>query len=193
MKEEIKLTQKQEQILRRYNELLAKHDYQIVYVDEAYVDMTALNKIVGANWFDRTFEALVQKGLLVKVEQEKTAEEGYFAGKKYTDWYWELTDLGFEYLGIDNPTKPVEGDKEAKPLEKSTTVVTPEQHKEKVIDAAQPMTKDMILPYKLVCKDCNTVIESNEEYIYNSLTGCYHHKKCGGSHLILELNPINNK
>lgn len=53
---------------------------------------------------------------------------------------------------------------------------TEEQPKEKVL-------------YKLVCKDCNTVIESNEEYLYNSLTGCYHHKKCGGSHLILEINP----
>lgn len=103
MKKEIKLTQKQEQVLRRYNELLAKHDYQPVWVDTAYVDMTALNKIVGANWFDRTFEALVQKGLLVKVEQEKIVEEGYFTGKNYTDWYWKLTDLGLEYLGIDTP------------------------------------------------------------------------------------------
>ena len=108
MKKEIKLTQKQEQVLKRYNELLAKHDYQPVWVDTAYVDMTALNKIVGANWFDRTFDALVQKGLLVKVEQEKTVEEGYFEGRDYTDWHWELTDLGFEYLGIDNPNKPVE-------------------------------------------------------------------------------------
>ena len=107
MKKEIKLTPKQDQVLRSYNELLAKHDYKIVWVDTAYVDMTALNKIVGANWFDRTFESLVQKGLLVKVEQEKTVEEGYFAGKKYTDWYWRLTDLGLEYLGIDNLNKSV--------------------------------------------------------------------------------------
>lgn len=124
MKKEIKLTQKQEQVLRRYNELLAKHDYQPVWVDTAYVDMTALNKIVGANWFDRTFEALVQKGLLVKVEQEKIVEEGYFTGKHYTDWSWELTDLGFEYLGIDVPNKPVD---------ESTEIVTPKEE-QKVIE-----------------------------------------------------------
>ena len=46
MKKEIKLTQKQEQVLKRYNELLAKHNYQNVFVDEAYVDMTAINPIV---------------------------------------------------------------------------------------------------------------------------------------------------
>lgn len=119
MQKEIKLTQKQEQVLRRYNELLAKHDYQPVWVDTAYVDMTALNKIVGANWFDRTFEALVQKGLLVKVEQEKIVEEGYFTGKKYTDWYWKLTNLGLEYLGIT--------------VEESTEVVTPKEE-QKVLE-----------------------------------------------------------
>jgi DNA-binding MarR family transcriptional regulator len=124
MKKEIKLTQKQEQVLRRYNELLAKHDYQPVWVDTAYVDMTALNKIVGANWFDRTFEALVQQGLLEKIEQEKIVKEGFFTGKKYTDWYWKLTDLGLEYLGIDVPNKPVD---------ESTEIVTPKEE-QKVIE-----------------------------------------------------------
>ena len=105
MKKQIKLTQKQEEVLRRYHELIVKHNYQTVYVDEAYVDMTALNPIVGANWFDRTFEALVQKGLLVRVEEEKVVEEGYFEGREYTDWYWKLTELGKEYLGIEEPEK----------------------------------------------------------------------------------------
>lgn len=134
MKKEIKLTQKQEQVLKRYNELLAKHDYQPVWVDTAYVDMTALNKIVGANWFDRTFDALVQKGLLVKVEQEKTVEEGYFEGRDYTDWYWELTDLGFEYLGIVNPNKPVD---EAAPGQETIQEMKIEGKSEKQIRYAE--------------------------------------------------------
>ena len=108
MNKQIKLTKKQDEVLKRYHELIVKHNYQMVYVDEAYVDMTALNPIVGANWFDRTFETLVQKGLLVKVETEKVVKEGHFAGRKYTDWAWELTDLGKEYLGIEEPKEYAE-------------------------------------------------------------------------------------
>lgn len=143
MKKEIKLTQKQEQVLRRYNELLAKHDYQPVWVDTAYVDMTALNKIVGANWFDRTFEALVQQGLLEKIEQEKIVKEGFFTGKKYTDWYWKLTDLGLEYLGIAVPNKPVD---------ESTEIVTPKEE-QKVIEViaqvgnGRPVDKEGIVKF----------------------------------------------
>lgn len=100
MQKEIKLTQKQEQVLIRYNEILAKHHYRFVGVNTVYIDMTAINPIVGANWFDRTFDALVQKGLLLKVEQEKIIQEGYFKGRHYIDWSWELTDAGVKYLSI---------------------------------------------------------------------------------------------
>ena len=338
MLENINLTEKQEQVLKRYNELLAKHDYQPVWVDTAYVDMTALNKIVGANWFDRTFDALVQKGLLIKVEQEKTVEEGYFKGKKYTDWYWELTDLGFEYLGIANPNKTGEqhienvietlftlqpvvdtpqetelGQYENKPeysiypenvnsLDKVKEVVSividsvlskkhqklllAERHEryfkvtfnsrlrtslgrccETMVNGKRhvrciefnpnfikyepdnnlkidtiiheichaitdleteesnmhgpkwqancikygcsPTTGDKIVHYKdvmwekglishrLVCVDCDKVIQyvnnPSKSYIYNVLHHYYYHKQCGGYHLILETNPVNNK
>lgn len=202
MKKEIKLTQKQEQVINSLNEMLAKTEYEVQPVSDTYTYMTAVAKIVSHRWFDRTFKALIEKGLVEKVDTVIEIKKGVHAGKTIKTYGYILTDLGFEYLGIANPNEPVEEVKEVKPLEKSTTVVTPEQHKEKVINTVQPTTKDTILPYKdtkshisykLVCKDCNTVIESNEEYLYNSLTGCYHHKKCGGSHLILELNPINNK
>lgn len=198
MKKEIKLTPKQQQVLEGLADILARNNYKKVTVSDIHCNMTAVTKIVAPNWFDRTFNKLEELGLVEKEDMDFIVPGGYRKGVVEKTYTYNITELGLEYLGIDNPNEPVEEVKEVKPLEKSTTVVTPEQHKEKVIDAAQPMTKDMILPYKdskshisykFVCKDCNTVIKSNEEYLYNPLTGCYHHKKCGGSHLILEINP----
>lgn len=196
MKNNIKLTQKQEQILKSLNAMLEKTEYKVQPVSDTYTYMTAVKKIVSHRWFDRTFKALIEKGLVEKVDTVIEIKKGVHAGKTIKTYGYILTDLGFEYLGIANPNEPVEEVKEVKPLEKSTTVVTPEQPKEKVINTVQPTTKDTILPYKdskshisykFICKDCNTVIKSNEEYLYNPLTGCYHHKKCGGSHLLLEV------
>lgn len=189
MKKEIKLTPKQQQVLEGLVAIEQRNGDKKVTVSDIHCNMTAVTKIVTPNWFDRTFNKLEELGLVKREDMDFIVPGGYRKGVVEKTYTYTITELGLEYLGIDNPNEPVEEVKEVKPLEKSTTVVTPEQHKEKVIDAVQLMTKDMILPYKLVCKDCNTVIESNEEYLYNSLTGCYHHKKCGGSHLILEINP----
>ena len=196
MKNNIKLTPKQQRVLEAFKTILEKENFKKIPVSDIYCNMTAVNKVVAANWFDRTFKALEEKGLVEKEAMNYEIKGGHKKGEVVETYSYTLTDLGFEYLGIDNPNEPVEEVKEVKPLEKSTTVVTPEQHKEKVINTVQPTTKDTILPYKdskshisykFVCKDCNTVIKSNEEYLYNPLTGCYHHKKCGGSHLLLEV------
>lgn len=135
MKKQIKLTQKQEQVLRRYHELIEKRNNKTVYVDTAYVDMTALNPIVGANWFDRTFDTLVEKGLLERHEEEKVVEKGYFEGRDYTDWYWTITELGKEYLGIEEPEEVEEVEPiEEKQVQEETKAITLTKAQSTVMD-----------------------------------------------------------
>lgn len=162
MKKEIKLTQKQEQVLRGLLKIEQRNGDKKITVSDIHCNMTAVTKIVAPNWFDRTFNKLEELGLVKREDMDFIVPGGYRKGIVEKTYTYTITELGLKYLGIANSTK------------------TEEQPKEKV-------------PYKLVCKDCNTIIESNEEYIYNALTGCYHHRKCGGSHLVLEINSINNK
>lgn len=162
MKKQIKLTQKQQQVLNSLGDMLEKENFKQIPVSDIYCNMTAVKQIITANWFDRTFNKLEELGLVEKENMGYEVKGGYKKGQLVETYCYNLTELGLEYLGIANLTK------------------TDEQPKEKV-------------HYKLVCKDCNTIIESNEEYIYNALTGCYYHRKCGGNHLVLEINSINNK
>ena len=46
MKKEIKLTQKQEQVINSLNEMLAKTEYEVQPVSDTYTYMTAVAKIV---------------------------------------------------------------------------------------------------------------------------------------------------
>lgn len=182
MKNNIKLTPKQQRVLEAFKTILEKENFKKIPVSDIYCNMTAVNKVVAANWFDRTFNKLEEKGLVEKEDMNYEIKGGHKKGEVVETYSYTLTDLGFEYLGIVNPNK------------------TKEQSEEKVIDAAQSIvntpqetkhecssTVEGHISYKFVCKDCNTVIKSNEEYLYNPLTGCYHHKKCGGSHLLLEV------
>ena len=60
MKKEIKLTQKQEQVINSLNGMLAKTEYEVQPVSDTYTYMTAVAKIVSHRWFDRTFKALIE-------------------------------------------------------------------------------------------------------------------------------------
>lgn len=108
MKKEIKLTQKQEQVINSLNEMLAKTEYKVQPVSDTYTYMTAVAKIVSHRWFDRTFKALIEKGLVEKVDAVIEITKGVHAGKTIKTYGYILTDLGFEYLGIDNPNKTEE-------------------------------------------------------------------------------------
>lgn len=70
--------------------------------------MTAVANIVSHRWFDRTFKALIEKGLVEKVDTVIEITKGVHAGKTIPTYGYILTDLGFEYLGIDNPNKTKE-------------------------------------------------------------------------------------
>ena len=120
MKEEIKLTQKQEQVLNSLNKMLEKNKYQTIVVADIHCSMTAVEKIVSASWFDRTFKALEEKGLVKKEAMTVEISGGYRKGEVYDSYGYNLTDLGLEYLGIT--------------LEESTKIVTPKEE-QKVLEA----------------------------------------------------------
>lgn len=120
MKKEIKLTQKQEQVLNSLNKMLEKNKYQTIVVADIHCSMTAVEKIVSASWFDRTFKALEEKGLVKKEAMTVEISGGYRKGEVYDSYGYNLTDLGLEYLGIT--------------LEESTKIVTPKEE-QKVLEA----------------------------------------------------------
>lgn len=101
MKKEIKLTQKQEQVLNSLNKMLEKNKYQTIVVSDIHCSMTAVEKIVSAGWFDRTFKALEEKGLVKKEAMAVEISGGYRKGEVYDSYGYNLTDLGLKYLGID--------------------------------------------------------------------------------------------
>lgn len=104
----IKLTEKQEQVLNSLNTMLQKTEYKVQPVSDTYTYMTAVKKIVSHRWFDRTFRALIEKGLVEKVDTVIEITKGVHAGKTIKTYGYILTDLGFEYLGINNPNKTKE-------------------------------------------------------------------------------------
>lgn len=119
MKKEIKLTQKQEQVLNSLNKMLEKNKYQTIVVADIHCSMTAVEKIVSPGWFDRTFKALEEKGLVKKEAMTVEISGGYKKGEVYESYGYNLTDLGLEYLGIT--------------LEESTKIVTPKEE-QKVLE-----------------------------------------------------------
>lgn len=68
---------------------------------------------------------------------------------------------------------------------------------DKIVHYQDVMWEKGLISHRLVCVDCNKIIEyknnPSKSYIYNVLHHYYYHKQCGGSHLILEANPVNNK
>lgn len=105
MKKEIKLTQKQEQVLKSLNKMLEENFYRTILVSDIYSSMIE-EKIVSVRWFDYTFDKLEELGL-VKKENASVAisSSRHIIDRVYTSYGYNLTDLGFEYLGIDILTK----------------------------------------------------------------------------------------
>lgn len=337
MLENIKLTQKQEQVLNSLNTMLERTEYKVQPVSDTYTYMTAVANIVSHRWFDRTFKALIEKGLVEKVDTVIEITKGVHAGKTIKTYGYILTDLGFEYLDIDNPNKtkeqytenvidtlftlqpvvdtPAETElsqytnkpeysiypENVNSLDKVKEVVSividsviskkhqklllAERHEgyfkvtfnsrlrtslgrccetarygkrhvrciefnpnfikyepdnnlkidtiiheichaitdleteesnmhgpkwqancikygcsptgDKIVHYKEVMWKKGLISHRLVCVDCDKVIEyvnnPSKSYINNVVHQYFYHKQCGGSHLILETNPVNNK
>jgi hypothetical protein len=68
---------------------------------------------------------------------------------------------------------------------------------DKIVHYREVMWEKGLISHRLVCVDCDKVIEyvnnPSKSYIHNVLHHYFYHKKCGGHHLILETNPVNNK
>lgn len=105
MKKEIKLTQKQQQVLETLGNMLEKENFKQIPVSDLYCNMTAVKQIITANWFDRTFNKLEELGLVKKEDMQYEIKGGYKKGEIVETYCYNLTELGFEYLGITNPNK----------------------------------------------------------------------------------------
>lgn len=108
MLENINLTEKQELVLNRLNTMLERNEYKTIVVADIYCEMTAVKKIISERWFDRTFNKLEELGLVEKENMSIEIKGGHRKGELYKSYGYNLTDLGFEYLGIDNPNKTEE-------------------------------------------------------------------------------------
>lgn len=105
MKKDIKLTQKQQQVLQTLSNMLEKVNYNKIPVSDIYCNMTAVKKVISPNWFDRTFNKLEELGLVKKENMSYTVKGGYKKGQLVETYCYKLTQLGFEYLDITTPNK----------------------------------------------------------------------------------------
>lgn len=107
MLENIKLTQKQQQVLEGLADILARNNYKKVTVSDIHCNMTAVTKIVAPNWFDRTFNKLEELGLVEKENMDFIVPGGYRKGVVEKTYTYNITELGLEYLGITIDDIPV--------------------------------------------------------------------------------------
>ena len=68
---------------------------------------------------------------------------------------------------------------------------------DKIAHYKEVMWEKGLISHRLVCVDCDKVIayvnNPSKSYINNVVHHYFYHKQCGGHHLILETNPVNNK
>ena len=107
MLENIKLTQKQQQVLETLKTILEKENFKKIPVSDIYCEMTAVKKIVAANWFDRTFNKLEELGLVEKEDMTVEIKDGYRKGEIVETYCYSLTELGLEYFGMTIDDIPV--------------------------------------------------------------------------------------
>ena len=69
-------------------------------MSDLYVYMTCINSYVKENWFDRTFESLIELGLIEKIEYTTRQKCGFYDGKKYNTYMYDFTNKGLAYMGI---------------------------------------------------------------------------------------------
>ena len=98
---EIKLTQKQQQVLETLGNMLQKHNFQQIPVSDIYCNMTAVKQVIKPNWFDRTFNKLEELGLVKKEDMSYEIKGGFKKGEIVETYCYSLTQLGLEYLGIE--------------------------------------------------------------------------------------------
>lgn len=101
MKKEIKLSQKQQQVLETLGNMLQKHNFRQIPVSDIYCNMTAVNQVIKPNWFDRTFDKLEELGLVKKEDMSYEIKGGFKKGEIVETYSYSLTELGLEYLGIE--------------------------------------------------------------------------------------------
>lgn len=107
MKKEIKLTPKQEQVLKGLLEIEQRNKGKKVTVSDIHCNMTAVTKIVAPNWFDRTFNKLEELGLVEKEDMDFIVPGGYRKGAVEKTYTYCLTIEGLEYLGLSIDDIPV--------------------------------------------------------------------------------------
>lgn len=104
---DMKLTPKQKLVLEGLADILAKNNYKKIPVSDIYCEMTAVKKIISHRWFDRTFKALIEKGLVAKVDTVIEITKGVHAGKTISTYGYSLTELGLEYFDMTIDDIPV--------------------------------------------------------------------------------------
>ena len=89
----LKLTKNQNNCLEGLYNFQVKNHWKNYEVSDLYKYMTCIESYVKKNWFDRTFNALINLGLIEKIEYTKTQK----GGKSYM---YDFTDIGLAYMGV---------------------------------------------------------------------------------------------
>ena len=96
----LKLTKNQNNCLEGLYNFQVKNHWKNYEVSDLYVYMTCINSYVKENWFDRTFESLIELGIIEKIEYTTRQKGGFYDGKKYNTYMYDFTNKGLAYMGI---------------------------------------------------------------------------------------------
>lgn len=99
--QQIKLTPKQTRIMESLNTIFDIHELKPVYMGEIKEAIVVEQEIVDSAWYHRTMDALEKLGLIQIVDSSIEVKQGPYKGKLIPVKAYELTELGKQYLGID--------------------------------------------------------------------------------------------
>ena len=89
----LKLTKNQNNALEGLYNFQVKNHWKNYKIEDLYIYMTSIESYIKEDWFERTFNSLIEIGLIEKIEYKETQK----GGKAYM---YDFTDRGLLYMGI---------------------------------------------------------------------------------------------
>ena len=89
----LKLTKNQNNALEGLYNFQVKNHWKNYKIEDLYIYMTSIESYIKEDWFNITFNSLLEIGLIEKIEYTKTQKGG-------ESYMYDFTDRGLLYMGI---------------------------------------------------------------------------------------------
>ena len=89
----LKLTKNQNNALEGLYNFQCKNHWKNYKIEDLYIYMTSIESYIKEDWFNITFNSLIEIGLIEKIEYKETQKGG-------ESYMYDFTDRGLLYMGI---------------------------------------------------------------------------------------------